>query len=214
MSRRGTERRGALVTGASAGIGRELAQRLAAAGWPVALTARRRERLEGLAADIETRHGVRALPVAADLEDPEGPARIEAALAAEGFEVDFLVNNAGFGTWGPFAERPLAAQTGMIRVNVLAPTELTRRLLPAMRDRGAGRILNVASTAAFQPGPWMAVYFASKAYVLHFSEALREELRRTGVTVTVLCPGPTRTEFQERADMERTRVGRNPFLMD
>lgn len=207
-------RGGALVTGASAGIGRELAARIAADGWRVALVARRRDRLLALADELGSRHGAEVHAVSADLSDDGGPERVQAALAELGFEVDLLVNNAGFGTWGPFAAQCLESQLDMLRVNVLALTELTGRFLPPMRERGRGRVLNVASTAAFQPGPRMAVYYASKAYVLHFSEALHEELRGSGVTVTTLCPGPTVTEFQERARMGGTRVGRNPFMME
>ena len=205
---------GALVTGASAGIGVAMARRLAVEGWDLALTARNRSALVSLAEHLRERHEVRTLVIPADLADPAGPETIERGLRSSGFDVDLLVNNAGFGTWGPFVEQSLESQLDMLRVNVLALTELTHRFLPPMLDRGAGRVLNVASTAAFQPGPDMAVYYASKAYVLHFSEALAHELRDTGVTVTALCPGPTETEFQDRADMTGSRVGANALMMD
>jgi uncharacterized protein len=207
-------RGGALVTGASSGIGRELARRIAADGWRVALVARRAERLEALADDLRARHGAEVRVVPADLAAPGGPALVERELEALGLEVDFLVNNAGFGTWGPFVEQSLESQLEMLRVNVMALTELTGRFLPRMRSRGHGVVLNVASLAGFQPGPGMAVYYASKAYVLHFSEALREELRDSGVSVTALCPGPTASEFQARAAMTGSRLGRNPFMME
>jgi hypothetical protein len=205
----------AVVTGASSGIGRELARRIAADGWPVALVARRADRLAELAAELRAAHGAEAHVLAVDLSEPNGPARVEETAADLGLEVGLLVNNAGFGTWGPFADGDLAIRLDALRVNVLALTELTGRFLSGMRARGWGRILNVASTAAFQPGPRAAVYYASKAYVLHFSEALHEELRGSGVTVTALCPGPTETEFQERAGMAGTPVGRRgPLMMD
>ncbi len=206
--------RGALITGASAGIGLSLARRMAADGWNLALTARNEAALDVLAADLQDRHGINTVTAPHDLTDPAASARIEDFLAEAGFQVDFLVNNAGFGTWGPFIEQTLSSQLDMLRVNVMALTELTHRFLDAMIDRKWGRILNVASTAAFQPGPDMAVYYASKAYVLHFSEALREELTGSGVCVTALCPGPTVTEFQDRAEMTRSRVGANPFMME
>ena len=206
--------RGALITGASAGIGSALARRMAADGWNLALTARNEAALDLLAGELRDRHGIQTLTTPHDLADPAGPAQVADALAEAGFQVDFLVNNAGFGTWGRFSEQTLPSQLDMLRVNVLALTELTHRFLDAMLSRNWGRVLNVASTAAFQPGPGMAVYYASKAYALHFSEALREELSGTGVRVTTLCPGPTVTEFQERAGMTESRVGANPLMME
>jgi len=207
-------RRRALVTGASAGIGLSLARRMARDGWDLALTARNDMALEAVAAELRDMYGVETRVVPADLADPDGPAAVQETLTRDGFPIEFLVNNAGFGTWGPFAEQALDSQLDMLRVNVLALTELTHRFLPGMRALGRGRILNLASTAAFQPGPDMAVYYASKAYVLHFSEALGHELRGTGVTVTALCPGPTESEFQDRAGMTDSRVGANPLMMD
>jgi short-subunit dehydrogenase len=207
-------RGGALVTGASAGIGLALARRLASDGWDLALTARNEAALDAVAREVREKHGVRSLAAPADLADPAGPSRLQDELRRADFDVEFLVNNAGFGTWGPFGEQTLESQLAMLQVNVMALTDLTHRFLTAMRARGRGRILNVASTAAFQPGPDMAVYFASKAYVLHFSEALGHELRDTGISVTTLCPGPTETEFQDRAGMTDSRVGANPLMMD
>jgi uncharacterized protein len=200
-------RSGALVTGASSGIGYELAKILAREGHDVALVARSVDQLEKIAADLTADFGVRAVPVPEDLADPEAPDRIFERLRAAEFQVDVLVNNAGFGALGRFAVSDTADQVDMVQVNVAAVTHLSRLFVQGMVERGSGRILNVASTAAFQPGPFMAVYFASKAFVLSFSEALSEELRETGVTVTVLCPGPTVTGFQKRAGMERAPIG-------
>jgi hypothetical protein len=155
---------------------------------------------------------VRAL--AADLADPAAPARIHAEIAGVGGRVDVLVNNAGFGLRGAFTALDETAQAEMLQVDVVALTLLTRRFLPAMVARRAGGVLNVASTAAFQPGPQMAVYYASKAFVLSLSEALAGELAGTGVTVTALCPGPTATGFASRAGLERSRLFRDLRVMD
>jgi uncharacterized protein len=149
--------------------------------------------------------------VAADLVKPNGP---EVLARAVPNGVDVLVNDAGFATHGPFAETPVADELAEMQVNVVALTHLTKLLLPVMRARGAGKILNIASTAAFVPGPLMAVYYATKAYVLSFSVALAEELAGTGVSVTALCPGPTRTGFQKRAGVEKTRLFRSRNVMD
>lgn len=200
-------RPGALVTGASGGIGYELAKILAREGHDVALVARSADQLEKIASDLVEDFGVRALAVPADLSDPKSPDRIADFLGEAGFQVDVLVNNAGFGTMGRFARSDTGAQVDMVEVNISALTHLTRLYTERMVVRGEGRIMNVASTAAFQPGPFMAVYFATKAYVLSFSEALAEELRDTGVSVTTLCPGPTVTGFQKRAGMEHAPIG-------
>ena len=202
----------ALVTGASSGIGYELARLCARDGYDVVLVARGRETLAALAEELTGRCGVRATVLAMDLAEPAVPGLLAAALAQAGLQVDLLMNNAGVGRHGPFAESDLTTELRMIQVNISALTALTKLLLPGMLARRAGRVLNVASTAAFAPGPFMAVYYATKAYVLSFSEALAEELRGTGVTVTALCPGPTWTAFQARAGIEqsrliRTRVG-------
>jgi len=200
-------RPGALVTGASSGIGYELVKILAMEGHDVALVARSADQLEKIAADLRGDFGVRAIVVPADLSDPDTPDRVFSHLREAEFQVDVLVNNAGFGSLGRFVRADTGSQVDMVQVNVSALTHLTRLYAERMVERRQGRIMNVASTAAFQPGPHMAVYFATKAYVLSLSEALAEELRHTGVTVTALCPGPTTTGFQKRAGMEHAPVG-------
>jgi hypothetical protein len=198
--------RTALVTGASGGIGRELATLLARDGHDVVLVARSEERLVDLGNRLQNDYGVTATVVVKDLADPGSPAEIQAALDERGIEVDALVNNAGFATYGRFLDTDLNTERDELQVNVVAVTELTKRFLPGMVERDEGRVLNVASTAAFQPGPLMAVYYASKSYVLSLSEALATELDGTGVTVTALCPGPTDTGFQSRADMGGSKL--------
>jgi short-subunit dehydrogenase len=192
----------ALVTGASSGIGRDLAIIHAERGGDLVLVARRRDRLEELAAAMRDRHGVTATVLARDLARPGAAAEIHREVSDLGLEVGILINNAGFGGHGLFHEADPARHTAMLQVNVTALTELTRAFLPAMIARGRGRVLNLASTAAFMPGPLQAVYFATKAYVLSFSEALAVELEGTGVTVTTLCPGATATEFEQTADLD------------
>jgi uncharacterized protein len=210
MAKNDKESRGtALVTGASSGIGLELARIFAENRFDLVVTARSEDRLRSLADEIVSIHGVSVRVVAADLAVPDGP-EVVARAVHDG--VDVLVNNAGFATHGPFAEIPVADELAEIQVNVVALTHLTKLLLPAMRARGSGGILNVASTAAFVPGPLMAVYYATKAYVLSFSVALGEELAGTGVSVTALCPGATRTGFQARAGVERTRLFRSGVM--
>ena len=179
-----------LITGASAGLGAEFARQCAARGEALALVARRRDRLEALKAEL----GGDVHIFAADLAPPGAAQSLIAELGAEGLSVGTLINNAGFGLAGKFAERPLARQSEMIDLNCRTLVELCHLVLPDMRERGRGAILNVASTAAFQPGPGAAVYFATKAYVLSFSEALHQELKGTPVRVSCLCPGPTQTE--------------------
>ena len=204
----------ALVTGASSGIGWELARALAEDGHDLVLVSRNGPRLEKLARDLESAGNVRVRALARDLSDPAAPASIAKELATAGVAIEVLVNNAGFGVYGPFAETSGDQELDMIRLNVTAVTDLTKLFLPGMLERRRGRILNVASTAAFQPGPLMAVYYATKAYVLSFSEALANELQGSGVTVTALCPGPTITNFQKRARMERTRLFSSPLSME
>jgi short-subunit dehydrogenase len=206
MKTRAPERgtRAALVTGASSGIGLELSRLLARRGHDVILLARREEVLSALADELRRAHGVACTVLAADLSRREAPREVDEELRARAMEVDILVNNSGFGWFGHFAEADLQRQLDMLQVNITALTELTGRLLSPMLARGSGRVLNVASTAAFQPGPLMAVYYASKAYVLSFSEAIAEELAGSGVTVTALCPGPTRTAFQDEAGLVRS----------
>lgn len=179
-----------LITGASAGLGAEFARQMAARGERLILVARRRDRLEALAAEIGG-----AEVIAADIAEPGAAERLIAEVERRGLSVDTLINNAGFGLSGRFDTLPLERQRQMIELNVTALTELCRLAVPAMIARKRGAILNVASTAAFQAGPFMAVYYASKAYVLSFTEALHQELKASGIRVTALCPGPTATEF-------------------
>lgn len=212
MTDDGRSNQTALVTGASYGIGRELALCCARGGFDLVLVARSGDKLRSLAAEIVGRYPVKARVLEADLSRPEVPGGIESQLSSEGVEIAVLVNNAGFGVNGPFTSQVFEVQRELLQVNVVALTHLTRLLLPGMLARRRGRILNVASTAAFQPGPLMAVYYASKAYVLFLSEALSEELRGTGITVTALCPGPTATEFQARASMQHSRLFSRPAM--
>jgi short-subunit dehydrogenase len=184
----------ALITGASAGLGIDFARQLAANGKRLVLVARRKERLDQLAAELGN-----ARAVAIDLSDAGAADRLLADIAAHGEQVELLVNNAGFGLTGRFAELDGKRQRQMIDLNCGTLVELAHAVLPGMIERKSGAILNVASTAAFQPGPGMAVYFATKAFVLSFSEALHEEVRQQGVSVSALCPGPTATEFGEVA---------------
>jgi short-subunit dehydrogenase len=189
----------ALVTGASSGIGKELARRFAADGHAVVLVARRLALLEALAAELRSSHQVDVWPVACDLTAQGGVDNLLRELATRELRIDFLVNSAGVGTTGPFAESVAERELAMAELNVMAVVHLTHALLPGMLARGQGRILNIGSTAGFQPGPYMATYYASKAFMNHFSEALAHELAGSGVTVTLSCPGPTRTEFGEVA---------------
>jgi len=187
-----------LITGASAGIGMELARIFAAKGHRVALTARRVDRLNQLAGEIIAAGGAQPIIISCDLEQADACDTIEGALAAAGVEVEYLINNAGFGVFGRAIKRDRNDQLGMIVVNIRALTDLTLRFADQL-IRNNGGILNLGSIAGFLPGPGMAVYYASKAYVLSFSEAMRRELAPQGVRVTVVCPGPVLTEFQTRA---------------
>ena len=187
----------ALITGASAGLGVEFARQLSRRGHALVLAARRKDRLEELAKELGN-----ARTVAIDLSKPNAAAKLMADLQAAGEEVEILVNNAGFGLIGKFAQLDARRERQMIDLNVGTLTDLSRAVAPQMIKRKSGAILNVASTAAFQPGPKMAVYFATKAFVLSLSEALHEELKPHGVHVTCLCPGPTRTEFGEVAGFD------------
>jgi uncharacterized protein len=203
-----TRKETVLVTGASSGLGMELAELFAADGSDLILVARRAELLERLAERVGARFGVRASVIPADLTAPDGVRRLVAAVEEMGLEVDVLVNSAGFGAHGEFARLPVDRVVGMVELNVTALTHLTRCFLPGMIDRGRGGVVNLGSLAGFLPGPHMATYFASKAYVLAFSEALQEEVRGKGVTVCCIAPGPTHTDFVESAGMQGIRFFR------
>lgn len=196
----------ALITGASSGIGRELATLFARDGYDLTLVARDRAALARIGDELTRVHGVAVDVIAQDLSRPNAAAEVYRELKRRSIKIDVLVNNAGVGTYGPFADSDAAIEGEMLQLNIVALTQLTRLFLKDMLAKGEGRILNVASTAAFQPGPLMAVYYASKAYVLSFSEALANELRDSRVTVSALCPGPTQTGFRRRARMEESRL--------
>jgi short-subunit dehydrogenase len=201
----GGGRQTALITGASGGIGLELARRFAAGGYDLVLVARSTAKLEELAGELR-KHGGAVGVLVKDLAVPESPEEVCRELEAAGIAVDVLVNNAGFATYGPFVETDLGRELEELQLNIVTLTHLTKKLLPGMLARRRGGVLNLASTAGFQPGPLMAVYYATKAYVISFSEALAEELSGTGVTVTALCPGPTATGFQRRAGLEGSKL--------
>lgn len=197
----------ALITGASGGIGYELAKLFAKNHHDLVLVARNTSKLAEVAGELQHQFGVIVKPVALDLSaTAAAPQLLFDQMQREGIAVDILVNNAGYGKFGEFAEIPWEESLGQIELNIVALTALTRLFLPPMLERRAGKIMNLASTAGFQPGPLMAVYYATKAYVISFSEALANELSGTGVTVTCLCPGATDTEFQKRAEMENSRL--------
>lgn len=194
----------ALITGASSGIGEELAELFARDKTNLILVARSTGKLQGLADRLRAAYGIRADVITSDLSQPGASEALFEQVTAADLSVDCLVNNAGFGSMGYFDQMPFETHSSMILVNVLALTALTRLFIPAMVARGAGRILNIGSTASFQPGPNAAVYYATKAYVRSFSEGLQTELSGTGVTVTCMCPGPTKTNFGQHAEMEQT----------
>jgi short-subunit dehydrogenase len=194
-----TETSTALITGASSGIGAAIARELASRGHGVTLVARREERLRELADEVSREHGVRAEVLAADLADEGSRDEVERRISELGLTVEILVNNAGFGSSSVFAEADRQRLLEMVRVNVEALIDLQARHLPAMVDRGRGTVINIASTAAFQPMPGSAAYAATKAFVLSLSEAVHSELAGTGVTLTAVCPGPVRTEFAQEA---------------
>lgn len=196
----------ALVTGASSGIGLELARVIAKDGHDLVLVARSADKLNELSVSLANEYGAKVTVIAKDLSKPGVVQEICTQLQRENIHIDMLVNNAGFGSFGAFHETSWAVEKQMIDVNITALTELTRIFLPAMVNKSYGRVMNVASTAAFQPGPFMAVYFATKAYVLSFSEAIANELKGTGVTVTALCPGATESGFMKAAAMEDSKL--------
>jgi short-subunit dehydrogenase len=197
-----TQRPLALITGASSGIGRELAKVFARRGYDLVLIARNKKAMEELASQLRASFETKAIILAKDLSKHNAADEVFNVLRRKRLEVDVVVNNAGFGTFGPFVQTEVKSSLDLLQVNVVALTQLVRLFAAEMVKRGKGKILNVASTAAFQPGPWMSTYYASKAYILSFSEALAHELAGSGVTVSCLCPGPTRTEFHRRAGME------------
>jgi len=201
-----------LITGASSGIGLELARCFAADKSCLVLVARNTGALQSLADELRCKHGIQTTVLTADLSRPETPARVFNELQQAGITVDVLVNNAGFGAHGPFAGLPLRRQLEMIQVNVAALTELTGLFLPGMIERKRVGVLNVGSVAGFVPGPGMAVYFATKAYVLSFTEALAGELAGTGLAVTALCPGPTGTNFGNVARGKKERKFKPPKM--
>lgn len=203
-----------LITGASAGIGKEFAKQYAQAKNDLVLVARRKDTLECLAAELRTTFGITCHVIPADLSDPNAPIEIEKAVTSLDVQVDYLINNAGFGFNGPFVDVPVERHMSMINVNIAALVHLSRVFAPGMVARRSGGILNVASTAAFVPGPMMSVYYATKAFVLSFTEALANELESSGVHVTCLCPGATITEFQVHSGMDRTNLFDTPFVMD
>lgn len=193
----------AIVTGSSSGIGEAFARALAGRGHHLVLVARRRERLEKLAAELRAAHGTDVLTLAVDLSKPTGVDRVGALLEREGVEVELLVNNAGFGSYGPFVELELGRELEMIDLDVRALVALTGLILPGMIERRAGTIIQIASTTSFQPVPYMAVYGACKAFVLSFSEAIASECQGTSVRVLAVCPGHTPTEFQRVSGADR-----------
>lgn len=199
-----TDKGTALITGASLGLGREFAKLFAADGFDVVLVARSEDRLRELAGELEKAHGIHAHVIAADLGDATAPERISREVEAKGLQLDFLVNNAGFGSSGPFVESDTKRELEMVQVNIAALLHLTRLVLPGMVKRGRGRVLNIASTAGFVPGPFMATYYASKAFVISFTEAIAFELSGTGVTATAHCPGATGTEFARTAGNDKS----------
>lgn len=201
----GGHRGTALVTGASAGLGVEFARALAARGHDLILTARRADRLEALASELRAGHGVAVTVVALDLSAPGAAEQLIGEIGGRGLAVNILINNAGFGLRGAFVEMDHRRVREMVELNCTAVMELCQLVLPGMIQMRRGAILNLASIAGFQPGPWMAVYYATKAFVVNFSEALHEEVRRHGVRVTALAPGPTRTEFGEISGLARSK---------
>jgi len=197
----------ALITGASGGIGYDLASVFAENGYNVVLVARNKEKMLALANQAQQMFGVSVHVIQKDLARPEAAQEIHRELQRRGIGIDILVNNAGFGLLGPFGYSSRAEELGMLQLNVVTLADLTKLFLPAMLMKGQGRILNVASTAGFQPGPFMSNYYATKAYVISFSVGLSEEVRDRGVTVSVLCPGPTPTGFRTRAGIRRSMLG-------
>ena len=206
MSQHGDRRETALVTGASSGFGVEFTRLLGADGCNVVMVARSGAAMEAIAQEVEERHGVEVTVMPKDLAHPGASAELMASLDQRGLSIDILVNSAGFSTYGEFWRDDPATQSAMLAVNVVALTELSRLAVPGMVERGHGRVLQLGSVGSFSAAPMTAAYAATKAYVLSLSLAMAQELAGSGVTVTCLCPGPTRTGFQERADMEESAL--------
>lgn len=204
----------ALITGASGGIGYEIAKLFASDGFNLVLVARNEQKLMQIAEDFEAKYGIAVKIIAKDLSIPTAPQEIFTEVQAAAIKINCLVNNAGFATYGFFAEVDLKQELELLQVNVVTLTHLTKLFMREMLKQKDGKILNIASTAAFQPGPLMAVYYASKAYVLSFSEAIANEVSGSGVSVTALCPGPTASDFQKRADMEQSKLIKGQKIMD
>ncbi len=201
----------ALVTGASSGIGKALAAEFAADGYNLVLAARGVAKMQALADELQRQHGIQVTVIGADLEAADGAARLHADIRARGITLHAVVNNAGYGAFGEFKDSALEVDLGMMQLNMSALVALTRLFLPDLLAT-RGKVLNVASTAAFQPGPYMAVYYATKAFVLSFSEAIATELEPHGITVLALCPGPTASGFQAKADMQGSALVRGKKL--
>ncbi len=206
----------ALVTGASGGIGEDLARELAARKYNLVLVARSTDKLEALGHELRQRHGIESTIISMDLSSPDAAEQLSHELETRKLSIDVLVNNAGFADYGEFWTLDTNKTAQMLHLNITTLTMLSRALLPGMVARKRGKIMNVASTAAFMPGPLMSVYYASKNYVLALSEGLSEELAGTGVTITALCPSPVETGFQARAAMQNSKLLKNPMnpMMD
>ena len=203
----------ALVTGASSGIGATFAKELAKKSYNLVLVARSQDKLEQLALELSNRHQIKTEVIAQDLTNTSARQKVFDEVQAKGIIVDLLVNNAGFGDYGTFSDRPLTKQMAMVQLNIAAVVELTGLFLPTMQQRRSGAIINISSIAGFQPIPYMSVYAASKAFVLNFSEALWAENKDKGVNILVSCPGPTESEFYNRADFPENATGLNGMTM-
>lgn len=202
----------ALITGASSGIGYEMTKYFAQDGYNMVLVARSEQALRQLAGELEATYGVSVHVLVKDLAQPDAPDEIFNYLQQAGVHIDVLVNNAGYGSYGEFTQTDLTKEMNMLQVNIMALTHLSKLFIREMVKKREGKVLNVASTASFQPGPLMAAYYASKAYVLSLSEALSFELRDSGVTVSALCPGPTTSKFQEVAGMQKSKLLENATM--
>jgi uncharacterized protein len=209
-----SDKKTALITGASGGIGFELTKLFARDGHDLVLVARSGNKLDHVRTQLERRHGISVRTITKDLADPSAPEEIFKALEQAGVQIDVLVNNAGYAMFDPFVDMDIKRVMDMLQVNIMALTHLSWLFVPGMVQRGQGRVLNLGSTASFLPGPLMACYYASKAYVLSFSEAIANELHGTGVTVTALCPGPTETGFQKRANVEESKLIKGKRIME